>query len=106
MAGRHKLTLLLLGIAASFSVILGLLKIYSHYNSIWRFGYLDYVVAIGAIIGGFFLFAPKRSKVVLTTNFAFIIFEAYKLLIDYHDFHDVLLCGIAIVCLSIPIIRR
>jgi hypothetical protein len=97
---------MLLLIIALFSIVLGFLKIFTHYNSVWRSGLLDYVVAIGAVLGGIFLIAPKGSKVFLTVNFAFIIFEAYKLAIDYHDFNDVLLCGTAIVCLFVPIINR
>jgi hypothetical protein len=107
MAGRRaEIARLLLWIIALFSIGLGLLKIYTHYNSVWRSGPLDYLVAIGAVVGGLFLFAPKGSKGVLAINCVFLVFEVYKAIIDYQDFHDVLLCSVAIVCLLIPIIRR
>jgi hypothetical protein len=92
MAGRRaKIAHLLSWTTALFSIGLGLLKIYTHYNSVWRSGALDYIIAIGAVVGGLFLFAPKGSKVILSISFVFIIFEAFKLIIDYRDFHDVLL---------------
>ena len=107
MGGRRsKIRQLHLWIVGLFSLGLGLLKIYTHYYSIWRSGALDYIVAVGAVVGGLFLFAPKGSKAVMAVNCFFIFFEAYKLIIDFRDLHDVLLCGTAIVCLFIPIVRR
>lgn len=106
MSGRRaKITRLLLAILAIFLMGFGLVKIFTHYNSVWRSGPLDYIVAIGAIVGGLFVLVPKVSKVILAATFAFIVIEVYKAIIDYHDFRDVLLCVIAIACLIIPIIR-
>ena len=106
MSGRRaKITRLLLGILAIVSIGFGFVKIFTHFNSVWRSGPLDYIVAIGAIVGGLFVFAPNRSKVILATSCALTVIEVYKAIIDYRDFHDVLLCIIAITCLIIPIIR-
>ena len=102
---RAKIARLLLAITAIVSIELGILKIFTHYNSIWRSGPLDYIIAIGAIVGGLFVYASKGSKVILAINYVFLAFEAYKAIIDYRDFRDVLLCVIAIICLIIPIIR-
>src|SRR5450759_776968 len=96
---RAKILRLLLAITAIVSIGLGLLKIFTHYNSIWRSELIDYIVAIGAIVGGLLVFMSKGSKLILTICYAFLVFEAYKAIIDFLDFRDVLLCVIAIICL-------
>lgn len=88
---RAKIARLLLPITAIVSIGLGLLKIFTHYNSIWRSGPIDYIVAIGAIIGGLLVLVPKESKAILTICYAFLVFEAYKAIIDFLDFRDVLM---------------
>jgi len=47
-----KIARLLLTTTALVAIGLGVLKIYTHYISIFRSGPLDYIVAVGAIIGG------------------------------------------------------
>ncbi len=51
----------LFAVIALVSIGLGFLKIYLHYFSIFRFGLLDYLVAIGAIVGGLMVFVKKAT---------------------------------------------
>jgi len=63
MSGRRaKITRLLLRILAIVSIGFGFVKIFTHFNSVWRSGPLDYIVAIGAIVGGLFVFAPIAQR--------------------------------------------
>jgi len=50
-------------------------------------------------------FIPKSSIVTTLTSIFFLTFEINKAIIDFRDFSDVLLCSIAIICLSIPFIK-
>ena len=102
---KAKIARLSMAITAIVSIGLGFLKMYTHYYSIWRSGPLDYIIAIGAIVGGLVVFMPKVSNVISVICCAFLIFEGYKAIIDFFDFRDVLLCIIAIICLIIPLIR-
>ena len=97
---------MLLTMAAVPPIGLGLLKFYLHYNSAFRSGLLDYVVGAGAILGGLFLFAPKGSKVVLAISGPLIAVETLKAIVDYRDPFDVAFCAIAVIYLSIPLLRR
>ncbi len=56
---RREIAGLLPRIATFFSIELGLIKFFTHYFSIYKLDVLDYIVAIGAIIGGLFVFAKK-----------------------------------------------
>ncbi len=100
-----KSTRLLLTIIAVASIALGFLKIYTHYNSIFRVGPIDYIVAIGAIVGGVLVITQKVSDVISVICISFLTFEVFKAIIDFHDFNDVFLCIIAIICLIIPLFR-
>jgi hypothetical protein len=102
---KAKITRLSLAIIAIISIALGFLKIYTHYNSIFRVEPLDYIVAIGAIVGGFLVITQKASDEIAVLCISFLTFEVFKALIDYRDLNDVFLCAIAIICLIIPIIR-
>ncbi len=84
---------------------LGILKVYLHYYSRFRYGFLDYLVAAGAILGGAFLLSRKPSSIILLISGSFIAVEAFKAIIDRHDIFDVSLAIISIVYLSIPFLR-
>jgi hypothetical protein len=90
---------------ALVSIGLGFLKIYLHYFSIFRFGLLDYLVAIGAIVGGLMVFVKKRMFVISIVCIGFLAFEVFKVIVDFRDVFDVLFCTIAIICLTVPLIR-
>ncbi len=94
-----------LAITALVSIVLGFLKIYLHYNSVFRVGPLDYVVGVGAIFGGFMVFTGRKTIVVFTVCTAFLALELLKVTVDFFDFGDVFLCILAIICLLIPIVR-
>ncbi len=102
---KAKSTRLLLTIVAVASIADGFLKIYTHYNSIFRVGPIDYIVAIGAIVGGLLVITQKVSNVISVVCISFLTFEIFKAIIDYRDFNDVFLCTIAIICLIIPLVR-
>ena len=102
---KAKIVRLSLMATATVSIATGFLKIYTHYNSIFRSGPLDYIIAIGAIVGGLIVFTQKTSFVISLVCIAFLSFEVFKAIIDFLDFRDVLLCTIAIICIIIPIIR-
>jgi hypothetical protein len=102
---KAKITRLSLTITAIVSIAIGFLKIYTHYNSIFRSDPLDYIVAIGAIVGGLLVFTQKVSFVISLVCVSFLGFEVLKAIVDFLDFRDVFLCTIAIICLIIPIIR-
>lgn len=84
---------------------LGILKLYLHYNSPFRSGLLDYLVAAGAILGGIFLFSRKPSKVILLISGSSIVVEVFKAIVDRRDLFDVSLATIAIIYLSVPLLR-
>jgi hypothetical protein len=100
-----KIARLSLAIVAMASIALGFLKIYSHYYSIYRFDPIDYIIAIGAIVGGLLVITQKFSDLISVVCISFFTFEVIKALIDYRDINDVLLCVIASFCLIIPIFR-
>jgi hypothetical protein len=102
---KAKIAKLSLAIIAMASIALGILKIYTHYYSIYRVGPIDYIIAIGAIVGGLLVITQKFSAVISVVCFSFLTFEVFKALIDYRDINDVFLCVIAIFCLIIPIVR-
>jgi hypothetical protein len=102
---KAKISFLFLTITAVVAVCLGLLKVYTHYNSIWRLDPLDYIIAIGAIVGGFLVLMSKNSTVISLVCIFFLTFEVNKAILDFSDLGDVLLCAIAIFCLTIPIIK-
>jgi hypothetical protein len=102
---KAKIARLSLAIIAVASIALGFLKIYSHYYSIYRIGPIDYIIAIGAIVGGLLVITQKFSYVISVVCIGFFTFEVFKALIDYRDFNDVFLCIIASFCLIIPIVR-
>jgi len=86
-------------------VALGILKIYLHIHSVWRFGVLDYVISIGLILGGLFLFSKPRSKPILLASIFLIVVELLKAVSDYFDHFDVFITLVAVLYLSIPILR-
>jgi hypothetical protein len=102
---KAKIVRLSLATTAIVSIVLGFLKIYSHFSSTFRSGPLDYIIAIGAIVGGLLVFAGKSSNGILVICLSFLTFEVFKAIIDFRDFGDVLLCVIGIICLAIPLIR-
>ena len=102
---KAKIARLSLLIIAIVSIVIGFLKIYTHYNSIFRPDPLDYIVAVGAIVGGLLVLKPKVSNTISIACIAFLTFEVFKAIVDFLDFGDVLFCAIAIICLIIPIIR-
>ncbi len=99
---RHPILLAFLSL---LPIALGILKFYSHYNSVFRSELLDYLVAAGAILGGLFLLFRRISKRTLLVCGSFIAIEAFKAIIDRHDFYDVTLTIIAIIYLTIPFLR-
>jgi hypothetical protein len=102
---KAKISFLFLTITAVVAIWLGFLKIYTHYHSVFRFGPFDYIVAIGAIVGGLVIFLPKSSIGISLVCIFFLTFEVNKAIIDFGDLGDVFLCVIAIFCLTIPIIK-
>jgi hypothetical protein len=102
---KVKIARLSLSIIALASIALGFLKIYTHYYSIYRVGPIDYIIAIGAIVGGLLVITQKFSDIISVVCISFFTFEVFKALIDYRDINDVFLCVIASFCLIIPIIR-
>lgn len=89
----------------ALAVALGVLKIGLHYFSVYRLGLLDYLVGLGAIFGGVFLFSKHPSKALLLVSGFFICVELYKAMVDYYDFLDVCLVILAIGYLIIPFLR-
>ncbi len=83
----------------------GALKFYLHYNSVFRYGLFDYVVAAGAVAGGSFLLYRKRSKIIVLVSLFFIIAEALKAVVDHRDIYDVLFAVITICYLTVPFFR-
>ncbi len=96
---------IVLALMSAFPIGLGILKVYLHVISRWKLGLLDYVVAAGLIFGGLFLFSRKRPKVVVLISSILIIFEFFKAIVDYYDHFDVFIAVVAILYLSIPILR-
>jgi hypothetical protein len=94
-----------LAIAVAPAIGLGIMKIYLHFFSTWRLGFLDYLVSLGLILGGLFLFYPPRSRIVLLASAILIAVELFKLASDYKDLFDVFLVIVAILYLSIPTLR-
>lgn len=94
----------LVGLSA-VAIGLGIMKIYLHYDSRFRSGLLDYLVGVGAILGGIFLFSRKPSKVVLLISGSFIAVEVFKAIVDRHDLFDVSLASVAVIYLIIPLLR-
>ncbi len=92
-------------IASGFPVALGVLKVYLHIVSPWKFGFLDFLVSAGLILGGLFLFVQASSRVVLFVSSLFVSFELYKAVVDYRDHFDFFLAMTATVYLSIPFIQ-
>jgi hypothetical protein len=92
-------------VASSFPVALGILKIYLHIISPWRFGFLDYLVSIGLILGGLFLLVQPRLSVVLLVSSLLLSFELYKAIVDYSDHFDLFLSMTATVYLSLPFLQ-
>ncbi len=86
------------------SILLGSLKIYQHIFSVWRFGYLDYLVGAGLILGGLFLILKSTLEVALVSS-VFIAFELYKLFLDYNDHWDAFLAILAISYLTITLVK-
>ncbi len=84
---------------------LGIVKIYFHVISKYRLGVLDYLVAIGAIVGGLLLFAWRHSKVLLAISGFFFAVEVVKAAGDYWDPFDFFLTAIAILFLVVPFLR-
>ncbi len=99
-----------LTVLAAPAIGLGILKLYLHFQSRWRFGLYDYLFATGAIIGGLFLILyAKRSSFIALTSAVFVAVEAYKGITDFRDHFDLLIAGISILYLAFPIflyIRR
>ncbi len=94
-----------LTVVAAPAIGLGILKLYLHIQSKWRFGVYDYLFATGAIIGGLFLiFYAKRSSLIALTSAVFVAIEAYKCIADYRDHFDLLIAGISIIYLAFPIL--
>ena len=90
---------------AALPIGLGILKIYSHLYSVYRLDPLDYIVSAGLILGGLFLFSKPRSNVISVTSGSFIAFELFKAVFDYSDHFDLFIATVAIVYLTIPILR-
>ena len=102
---KAKIARLALVIVALVSVVLGFLKIFSHFYSVYRLGPLDYVVAVGAMVGGLLVISKKETIPIIMICTAFLAFEVLKAVVDFRDFGDVSLCAIAIFCLAIPLVK-
>jgi hypothetical protein len=94
-----------LAVIAAPPIGLGIMKVYLHFFSAWRLGFLDYLISLGLILGGLFLFYPPRSRIVLLASAILIAVELFKLASDYRDLFDVFLAMVAILYLSIPTLR-
>ncbi len=101
--GRVGKRVLLLLLAAP-PIILGIIKLILHLNSVWRLGFLDYIVSLGLIAGGLFVFSRPRSKIALFASSILFSFELYKAAIDYRDHFDVFIAIVAMIYLTIPIL--
>ena len=98
--GKKVLLLLL----AAPPIILGMLKLILHLNSVYRLGFLDYIVSLGLIAGGLFVFSRPRSMVALFASSILFSFELYKAAIDYRDHFDVFIAIVAMIYLTIPVL--
>ncbi len=96
---------LFLALIAAFPISLGIIKIYLHLLSHFRLGFLDYLIGLGLILGGLFLFLPPRLTILLISG-GLIAFELLKVIMDYRDHFDVFISLVAIVYLSIPLLRH
>ncbi len=94
-----------LAVLSAFPIGLGLLKLYSHLNSVWRFSPLDYLVSAGLVLGGLFLFSKSRSRATLAISSIFLVVEFLKAIIDYSDTFDLFITVMAIVYLCLPFLR-
>ncbi len=95
----------LLALISALPIGLGIIKIYAHVISKWRFGYLDYFLAAGLILGGIFILVYNHiSKPVVLVSAILIVFELYKGILDYRDIFDVSLVTIATIYLSVSIL--
>ncbi len=90
---------------AAFPISLGIVKIYLHLLSHFRLGFLDYIIGLGLVLGGLFLFFPPRLTILLISS-VMIAFELLKVIMDYRDHFDVFISVVAIVYLSIPLLRN
>ncbi len=90
-----------------FSIADGLLKLWKHFFSIWRFGLLDYLVGFGAVSAGLLsmtmLLAPFKSRFLTIGSFCFLIVSIVKTVTDFRDLGDVLL-GLTAMGLSLFVI--
>ncbi len=93
-----------IAVLAAPGVGLGILKLYLHLTSVWKFGFLDYLVAAGLVFGGFFLFLAV-DKLVLGISGFLLTFEFYKLFLDYRDHFDVFIVSISFLYLIVPFLR-
>ncbi len=92
-------------VVATPAVALGLLKAYLHFDSIWRYGVLDYAMALGVILGGLLVFARSKSKIALAVSIPLIAVEVFKAASDYKDGFDLLLTLLALLYLSSFLLR-
>ncbi len=83
-------------------IILGSYKIYQHVFSPWRWGYLDYLLGIGLIVGGLLVIAKSYTVPVLLVCGFLVVFEIYKLVLDRRDSYDLFLAVMAIMYLVVP----
>ncbi len=72
-------------ITAIVPIGLGFLKIYTHYYSIFRSGLLDYLIAVGATVGGFLVLTRKVSFVISLICVSFLSFEVLKATVNNPD---------------------
>ncbi len=94
-----RLVVTLIGI---IPIILGSYKIYQHIFSPWRWGYLDYFLGIGLIIGGFLVIAGSYKMPILLVSGFLVVFEIYKMVLDRRDSYDLFLAAMAIMYLAVP----
>lgn len=86
--------------ASVFSIADGLLKLWKHFFSIWRFGPLDYLVGSAAVFVGLLsiimLVKPFKSSLVAIASFVFVTISIMKIVTDIQDPADVFLSLTAI----------
>ena len=93
-----KLRYLLLPVSL-VSIVDGLMKLWKHFFSKWRFVPLDYLVGAGAVFVGLLsmiiLVKPFKSRAAAVASLVFVIVSIDKIITDFRDPFDILLSLIA-----------